>query len=212
MLNYGQYVAVALDGEPGKIYSLELGKGDFLAASPTVPREMWNSVRASGFKLRSATDVNSSLQPAAAVTVGHDCPPVAQAVQYAAQLLLRRRKQLQAHPYAPMYHPGVGFLPPVNIPQKQSPSQNAAVEKAIRGTLRIPEKTTVKLSILIGVDGTVHQVRPVWSRDSRLIQTAEETVRQWRFQPARDFGLPVPMRVLVAVSYRRFQPQPPAHN
>jgi TonB family protein len=63
---------------------------------------------------------------------------------------------------------------------------------------------TVILSVIIGVDGDVTDVKVVKGLDKGLTERAVDTVRTWKFNPALKAGKPVPCRVTVEVSFRMF--------
>lgn len=62
----------------------------------------------------------------------------------------------------------------------------------------------VELEIVVYADGTVGRIRLVRSLDARfgLDNEAMKAVRGWRFDPARQAGKPVQVRVPVEVSFR----------
>jgi protein TonB len=62
----------------------------------------------------------------------------------------------------------------------------------------------VELEIVVHADGTVGRIRIVRSLDARfgLDTEAIKAVRGWRFDPARQAGTPVQVRVPVEVSFR----------
>ena len=60
---------------------------------------------------------------------------------------------------------------------------------------------SVFLSVLIGIDGTVQQLKIVKSANPEIDKIAEERVAQWKFAPARKKGLPVPSIMPVEVTF-----------
>ena len=64
---------------------------------------------------------------------------------------------------------------------------------------------TVVLWIVVDAQGNVnHDVRVVKPLGLGLDEKAVETVRTWKFKPAMRNGVPVPVRVIVEVSFRLF--------
>ncbi len=59
----------------------------------------------------------------------------------------------------------------------------------------------VVMLVHIGVDGQVVEVHVEHHADAEFDRLAEESVRTWRFEPARRDGVPVPVRVRVAVHF-----------
>lgn len=63
---------------------------------------------------------------------------------------------------------------------------------------------TVILALIVGIDGKAHAIRVARSLGLGLDERAIEAVRQWRFDPAKKDGKPVPVAVDVEVSFRLF--------
>ncbi len=63
---------------------------------------------------------------------------------------------------------------------------------------------TVVLWVVVGTDGRVHDVRIARSLGMGLDEKAIESVRTWRFEPARMNGQPVPVQVNVEVNFRLY--------
>ncbi|MGH9643524.1 MAG: TonB family protein [Terriglobales bacterium] len=57
------------------------------------------------------------------------------------------------------------------------------------------------LDAVIDADGNVTQLRPV-SGDGQLVQSAEDAVRSWKFEPYQSSGRTVPVETTVAVEFR----------
>jgi TonB family protein len=60
------------------------------------------------------------------------------------------------------------------------------------------------LYIIIDAKGDVTECRVVKPLGLGLDEKAVETVRTWKFKPAMRNGTPVPVRVMVEVSFRLF--------
>lgn len=63
-------------------------------------------------------------------------------------------------------------------------------------------QSTVVLSVVVGADGQVHNVRLKQSAGYGLDERAVESVKQWRFQPAVREGQPVPVLATIEVNFR----------
>ncbi len=63
---------------------------------------------------------------------------------------------------------------------------------------------TVVLWVIVGPDGKVRDVRVARSLGMGLDEKAIEAVRQWRFEPAKKDGQPVPVQVSIEVNVRLF--------
>lgn len=60
----------------------------------------------------------------------------------------------------------------------------------------------VVLEIVVQADGSVTGVRVVKPAGLGLDQSAEKTIRTWKFKPGTRSGVPVPVRMLVDVTFR----------
>jgi periplasmic protein TonB len=63
---------------------------------------------------------------------------------------------------------------------------------------------TVILALIVGIDGKAHGIQVARSLGLGLDERAIEALRQWRFEPAKKDGKPVPVAVDVEVSFRLF--------
>ncbi len=63
---------------------------------------------------------------------------------------------------------------------------------------------TVVLWVIVGADGRVREMRVARSLGMGLDEKAMEAVRQWRFEPAKKDGQPVPVQVSIEVNFRLF--------
>ena len=96
-----------------------------------------------------------------------------------------------------VYNVGGDVAPPLPIYKPEPPYTRQAKKAKIRGT--------VVLWIVIDAQGDVSDVREVSERLGKgLDENAVETVRTWKFKPARLNGVPVPVRVMVEVSFKLF--------
>jgi TonB family protein len=190
LIQYKQYDALEVEGRPEEIYSPELGKGDFVAVSTTVPKEVSKSAKKSGFDVRTepAEPFELSAKP---VLNGSSCPDSQQAIADARNLRHERTMKAQSQ----LHFPGLsGVLPPVviqqvqpSLPTNQQPTQSGGKTKIKEGT--------ITLTMVVGVDGKVHDVHVARSLDAALDQKAIDVVQKWIFSPARMKGLPVPAQI-----------------
>ena len=63
---------------------------------------------------------------------------------------------------------------------------------------------TVLLWVVIGADGTPHDIRVQRSLGMGLDEKAIDAVRQWKFEPSMKDGLPVAVQVNIEVSFRLY--------
>jgi TonB family protein len=63
---------------------------------------------------------------------------------------------------------------------------------------------SVLLDVVIGVDGRIHDVRVVRSLGMGLDEKAIEAARNWRFEPGKKDGIPVPVEVNMDVNFHLY--------
>ncbi|MGD0323916.1 MAG: energy transducer TonB [Terriglobia bacterium] len=95
-----------------------------------------------------------------------------------------------------IYSVGGGVSAPIPI-YKPEPAYSEEARKA-------KYQGTVVLWIVVDVQGNVTDPRVVRPLGLGLDEKALETVRTWKFKPALRNGSPVPVRVIVEVSFRLF--------
>jgi TonB family protein len=95
-----------------------------------------------------------------------------------------------------VYSVGGGVSDPIAI-YKPDPAYSEEARKA-------KYQGTVVLYIIIDAKGDVTECRVVKPLGLGLDEKAVETVRTWKFKPAMRNGTPVPVRVMVEVSFRLF--------
>jgi hypothetical protein len=117
LIQYKQYEAVALPGASDEIYSPELRKGDFVALSTAVPKEVAKSAKKSGFEVRAESSEASGLS-AKPMATGSSCSDSQQAIADANNRRHERRVELQTR----LRRVGFDVLPPVPIQQVQPES------------------------------------------------------------------------------------------
>ena len=60
---------------------------------------------------------------------------------------------------------------------------------------------TAVLFAEVGTDGLLHAVTPVQSQGAALAGAVQETVKNWRYQPAACAGTPVPLEIYLAYTF-----------
>jgi protein TonB len=61
-------------------------------------------------------------------------------------------------------------------------------------------KRPIIITVLIGVDGLVHEPKIIQSSDSeRADANALEAVKTWKYKPATQDGVPVPVRINIEI-------------
>jgi TonB family protein len=194
LIQYKQYDALRLAGATDEIYSPELRKGDFVALSTAVPKEVGKSAKKSGFDVRA--ELTEPYGPSTKPMTNGSCSDAQQAIGDANNRRHQRRSELQAH----IHRVGFDVLSPVPLQQTQPESVNQGAAQS-SGQMKAKEGTVV-LAMEVGVDGKVHDLQVLRSLDVVLDQKAIEAVRQWKFSPARMNGLPVPVQIQGEVKFR----------
>ncbi len=93
------------------------------------------------------------------------------------------------------YQPGNGVLSPEVLFEKKPNYTPDAMRGRIQGTAWV--------AAVVNPDGSVGEAHIVRSLDSvfGLDQEASKGVRQWRYRPGTRFGKPVPVQVVIEVSF-----------
>jgi TonB family protein len=92
------------------------------------------------------------------------------------------------------YRAGSGITAPSLVREVKPDYTEEARRRGVEGD--------VVLEIVVRADGGVGDVKVLHGLGSGLDQRAIESVRQWRFSPARRFGTPVDVLVEVAVEFK----------
>lgn len=92
------------------------------------------------------------------------------------------------------YRPGSGITPPGLLREVKPQYTEEARRLGVEGD--------VVLEIVVRADGSVGPITLLQRLGSGLDQRAIEAVRQWRFSPAKRFGVPVDVLVEVAVEFK----------
>lgn len=92
------------------------------------------------------------------------------------------------------YRPGTGITPPAVQREVKPDYTEEARRRGLAGD--------VVLEIVVRSDGSVGDVRLLQGLGGGLDQRAVDAVRQWRFSPARRYGVPVDVLVEIAVEFK----------
>ncbi len=92
------------------------------------------------------------------------------------------------------YRPGTGITPPAVQREVRPDYTEEARRRGLAGD--------VILEIVVRSDGSVGDVRLMQGLGGGLDQRAIDAVRQWRFSPARRYGVPVDVLVEIAVEFK----------
>jgi TonB family protein len=198
LIQYRQYDALELAGETDEIYSPELHKGDFVALSTTVPKNVAKSATKSRFDVRADSTGAPGLS-AEPITNGSACPDSQHVIADANNRRHERRVALQAR----LHKVGGDVLPPVPTQQVQPESDANQQPAQSSGKPKVREGTAI-LAMAVRVDGEVDDVHVIRSVGVALDQKAIEAVRQWKFLPARMNGLPVPVQIEVEINFHLY--------
>lgn len=87
------------------------------------------------------------------------------------------------------------------MPIEQAQPQSAENQQTTQSTEKPKVKEgTAMLTLVVGIEGRVRDVHVVRSLGGAFDQKAIEAVQQWKFLPARLYGLPVPVQINVEVN------------
>jgi len=91
---------------------------------------------------------------------------------------------------------GGNVTAPVAIYQPEPPYSEEARKAKFSGT--------VLLSVVVDAQGNTRDIQVVKPLGMGLDEKAVETIRTWRFRPGRRNSVPVPVRLLVEITFRLF--------
>ncbi|MGA9646519.1 MAG: M56 family metallopeptidase, partial [Candidatus Korobacteraceae bacterium] len=98
------------------------------------------------------------------------------------------------HDLGKVYTVGNGITVPIPTYKPEPPYTKEARAAKLQGT--------VVCSVVVDDTGNVADVQVVRSLEKGLDESAMQTLRTWKFQPATKDGKPVPVKVVVEVSFR----------
>ena len=92
-----------------------------------------------------------------------------------------------------VYRPGNGVTTPTVVKDVKPQYTEKARAAGIQGV--------VELTVVVGMDGLVSDVKVAQPLDDELDQQAVEAMRQWTFKPGTKDGKPVAVRVDVQMTF-----------
>jgi len=98
------------------------------------------------------------------------------------------------HDLGKVYTVGEGVTAPIPIYKPEPPYTKEARAAKLEGTNTF--------SVVVDDSGNVADVQPKRTLGKGLDESAAQTIRTWKFEPATKKGKPVPVRVIVEVSFR----------
>ena len=178
------YVSLVLEGTTDKLYSPEMGKNDFIAYPTKTEPTLARMAQKSGFRTKAVSDDEmNDLPKAIMLERNKGCPSLERVLQQAEQDRNERRHRIQSKVFQAGVH---GVRPPEEI---DSPVSNSE----LRGGSFV-------VSAVVGVNGTLEQVKIIRSPSSSDQMEILDAVNKWKFRPGRMDGLPVPVKITVEVS------------
>jgi TonB family protein len=93
----------------------------------------------------------------------------------------------------PVYTPGQGVTAPVLVREVKPRYTPDAKDAKIQGV--------VTLQCVVQPDGTVGDVEVTKSLDAGLDDEAIAAVKQWRFEPGKKDGKPIPVRITLEMTF-----------
>ena len=94
---------------------------------------------------------------------------------------------------SPVFAPGNGVSAPMVIEEVKPQYTPAAKDARIQGV--------VTLECVVGIDGTVGEVRVIASLDAALDEEAIKAAKRWLFKPGTKDGQPVPVRISLEMTF-----------
>jgi TonB family protein len=91
-------------------------------------------------------------------------------------------------------HVGNGVAAPVVVRKEEPEYSESARAAKLQGT--------VLLRIVVGADGSAHDIKLLRSLGFGLDEKAAEAVTQWHFKPGMQGGVPVPIEATIEVNFR----------
>jgi periplasmic protein TonB len=105
-----------------------------------------------------------------------------------------------------IYHVGGDVKPPRAIlsPQPVLDDNKERIREESAGKKVVEAGSTI-LSIVVGEDGSVRNVKVFQSLKRDLDEKAIDAVRQWKFEPATKNGVPVAVELAVKVDFHLYK-------
>jgi TonB family protein len=201
----GKFASVAVPGSHEEIYSPELSDDDFLVISPNLPERLVKLARESGFRVKSSSDSADATPRVADKNGSGQCMGVQEGTQLVAQEQDQRRRIIQSKIYSVVSE---GIMSPAPILPQATELEAAATEEALPPSGQKGAKPkiqgTVLLALVVGIDGSVLQVKILRSTAKELDVKAAETAENWKFVPARKNGMPVPVLINIETNFKLY--------
>jgi TonB family protein len=201
----GKFASVAVPGSPEEIYSPELSDDDFLVLSPNLPEGLVKLARNSGFRVKSSSDFEDTTPRVADKNGSGQCMGVQEGMRLVAQEQDQRRRIIQSKVYS-VFSDGIMSPAPI-LPQAtdlEAATTGAALPAPGHKRAKPKVQGTVLLALVVGVDGSVLQVKILRSTTKELDKKAAETAESWKFVPARKNGMPVPVLVNIETNFKLY--------
>ena len=112
------------------------------------------------------------------------------------RVLMANAAPTTRYDFTTVYSVGGDVTSPIPIYKPEPPYTKEARAAKLEGTCNF--------SVVVDENGNVADVRLVRSVGGGLDESAIETIRTWKFKPATKKGEPVPVRVMVEVTFRLF--------
>ena len=107
---------------------------------------------------------------------------------------------------AKIYHVGGNVKPPQKIlsPQPVLDDEKEKIREQSAGKKVVEAGSTI-LSIVVGEDGSVRNVKVYESLKRDLDRDAIDAVKQWKFEPATKNGIPVAVELTVKLDFHLYE-------
>jgi periplasmic protein TonB len=128
------------------------------------------------------------------------CPPIQEALKVTAQARTERRLRIQAK----VYHPGLDKVTVPTALANPNPDSKQAGAGSVTNATSGKRGGTTSVSVTVGIDGSVTNVKVLRSSAAEIDEKAVETVKSWKFDPARKDGLPVPVDIVVEMNFHLY--------
>jgi protein TonB len=198
LVNHGKYVAVVL-GSGEEIFSPELTKDDKLFIPDDLDNSFLRLARKSGFRVQQQKEALETSPQVIATDSKAQCPTTAEALTSAA----RNRKERMRKKQSKLRSTGVDGVTAPTVVDSPLLSQAGSGSNAYSWG-KGKYKGTVGLAAVVGIDGSVPEVKVVRSASGELDKKAIEAVKKWKFSPATMNGLPVPVLINIEVNFQLY--------
>jgi TonB family protein len=203
--DHGQYASVSVSGIAEEIYSPELTREDFLAISLDAQSKFAALLHGSGFRFKTDRKSEETSPRVETSNGSSSCPSVQEAVRAVSEQLDQRRRTIQSKVYRPRTD---GIAPPVAVfPQEagsDASTSGTTARSASSGTKKPRYEGDVILEFIVGIDGSVSNVKIVHSARKELDEKAIEATKGLKFKPARKDGVPVTVLINTATHFRLY--------